>query len=132
MARRSSPQLTEAELRIMTVLWAKGPSSIQDVTDVLRSQYGLAYTTVLTTMRIMARKAYVDFRAHGRAHVYWPLVSQSGYRRTAVQSLLGSFFGGSSHQLAHYLVDSGKLTLGDIEELKSRFILRRGVEEDRD
>ena len=60
MARKQSPQLTEAERRIMDELWARDEASVQELTDALNPEYKLAYTTVLTTIRIMVEKGYVD------------------------------------------------------------------------
>jgi BlaI family penicillinase repressor len=78
MARTASPTLTEAEHRIMSVLWTRGEASVRELTDALEPVYGLAYTTVLTTVRIMADKGYVSFRKEGRAHIYAPALSQEG------------------------------------------------------
>src|SRR5687767_5827435 len=111
MPRPPSSHLTEAEQRVMTVLWAKGEASVQDVMEALKSEHDLAYTTVLTTMRIMADKGYIGLRKEGRAHVYWPLVKQAGVRRRALRSLLTSFFDGSPQSLAQHLVEHEKLTL---------------------
>lgn len=122
MPRPPSPHLTEAEQRIMTVLWARGEASVQDVTDALKARHALAYTTVLTTMRVMADKGYLGFRKEGRAHFYWPLIKQAGVRRKALRSLLTSFFDGSPQSLAQHLVDDEKLTLADIESLRARLI----------
>ena len=125
MARPSSPMLTEAESRIMGILWEKGEATVRDVTDALSAEHGLAYTTVLTTIRIMTEKGYVDFRKEGRAHVYRPLLSQTGARKKALGSVLGSLFNGSSKQLAQHLIEDEELTLEDIEALREEFIARK-------
>jgi BlaI family penicillinase repressor len=122
MARSSSPTLTEAERRIMGVLWERGEASVRDLTDALEPQYGLAYTTVLTTVRIMADKGYVTFRKAGRAHIYAPALSQEGAQRSALGSVMQSFFGGSPQRLAQQLVADEKLTLDDIEALRAELL----------
>ncbi|MAK61587.1 MAG: MarR family transcriptional regulator [Ponticaulis sp.] len=124
MARKRNTQLTDAERRIMDVLWEKGEASVSDVTDALKDQHDLAYTTVLTTVRIMAEKGYVDFRKEGRAHVYRPLISESSARQTALGAVVSSFFGGSPKRLAQHLVENENLTLEDIEALRAEVIRR--------
>lgn len=124
MARKQSPQLTEAERRIMDELWARDEASVQELTDALNPEYKLAYTTVLTTIRIMVEKGYVDFRKEGRAHIYRPLLSEDSARQSALGALVKSFFEGSPQRLAQHLVDNEKLTLDDIEKLRAEVIKR--------
>ncbi|MAP96220.1 MAG: MarR family transcriptional regulator [Ponticaulis sp.] len=124
MARKQSHQLTEAERRIMDVLWDSGEASVQDVTDALTQDHQLAYTTVLTTIRIMAEKGYVGFRKEGRAHIYHPLLSQDAARKTALGDVMKAFFQGSSQRLAQHLVENENLTLEDIERLRAEVIRR--------
>lgn len=122
MARPTSPQLTDAEQRIMTLLWERGEASVRDLTEALQAEHGLAYTTVLTTIRIMADKGYVGFRKQGKAHIYRPLLSREGARSRALGSLVGSLFGGSPQSLAQHLVAEEQLTLEDIEALRDALL----------
>jgi len=122
MARPASPQLTDAEQRIMSVLWDRGEASVRALTDALEPEHGLAYTTVLTTVRIMADKGYVGFRKDGRAHIYHPLLSREGAQARALGSLVKSLFGGSPQSLAQHLVKDDQLTLEDIEALRAEFL----------
>ena len=126
MARKKSPQLTDAERRIMDVLWDAGEASVQDITDALSDEHQLAYTTVLTTVRIMVDKGYLDFRKEGRAHIYRPVVSRDFARKNALGALVKSFFGGSPQSLAQHLVETDNLTLEDIERLREEVIRRSG------
>ncbi|MEM8984312.1 MAG: BlaI/MecI/CopY family transcriptional regulator [Pseudomonadota bacterium] len=124
MARKRTAELTDAEHRIMTVLWAAGEATVRQVTDALDAEHGLAYTTVLTTIGIMADKGYVEFRKEGRAHVYRPLISREGAQRKALGSLLLALFEGSAQQLAQRLVADEQLSLDDIEALRTELIER--------
>ena len=69
MARKTSPTLTEAELRLMNVLWTRGPSTVGDVVEALPAEVDLAYSTVLTTLRILEEKGYLRHAKEGRAFV---------------------------------------------------------------
>lgn len=124
MARKRSHQLTDAEQRIMTVLWTDGEATVREITDQLKSDHGLAYTTILTTIRIMADKGYVGFRKDGRAHIYRPLISRERAQQRAVGSLLSSLFEGSPQRLAQHLVEDDQLTLDDIEALRAELVAR--------
>lgn len=122
MARSASPQLTDAEQRIMDQLWEMGEASVRQLTDALEPKFGLAYTTVLTTIRIMAEKGHVDFRKEGRAHIFRPVLSREGAQRRAVGTIMQSLFGGSPQRLAQHLVVEDQLTLDDIEALRAELL----------
>lgn len=122
MPRPTSPQLTDAEHRIITVLWDRGEASVRDVTEALQAEHDLAYTTVLTTIRIMTDKGYVAFRKEGRAHVYRAVLSRTGAQRQAIGSLVSSLFDGSPQSLAQHLIEDEKLTLEDIEALRAALL----------
>lgn len=130
MARTASPQLTEAEQRIMDQLWDMGEASVRQLTEALEPKYGLAYTTVLTTVRIMSDKGYVDFRKDGRAHIFKPLLSREGAQRKALGSVLQSLFSGSPQQLAQHLVAEDQLTLEDIDALRAELLRKSGDRRD--
>ena len=126
MVRPTSPQLTEAEQRIMDQLWTMKEASVRQLTEALEPKYGLAYTTVLTTVRIMADKGYVDFRKDGRAHIFRPKLSREGAQRKAIGTVMQSLFGGSPRELAQHLVAEEQLTLDDIEALRAELIAKHG------
>lgn len=122
MPRTASPQLTDAEQRIMDVLWDRGEASVRELTEALEAAHGLAYTTVLTTVRIMAEKGHVSFRKEGRAHIYAPAVSRNGAQKSALGRLVDNLFSGSPQALAQHLIEDEKLTLEDIEALRAHLI----------
>lgn len=124
MPRPPSSRLTDAEQRIMNQLWEMGEASVRDLTEALQAKHGLAYTTVLTTIRIMSDKGYVRFRKEGRAHIYRPVLSREGAQRSAIKSVVKSFFEGSPRRLAQHLVEDEKLSLEDIEALRSALLER--------
>ncbi|MFZ0419292.1 MAG: BlaI/MecI/CopY family transcriptional regulator [Candidatus Sulfotelmatobacter sp.] len=98
MPPRKSPTLTEAELRLMEVLWQKGPATVQQVVQDLPEKAPLAYNSVLTTIRILEKKGYVKHVKDGRAYVYTPLVERQEATRSEIRRLVNRFFG-SSHEL---------------------------------
>jgi len=118
MARPKSKTLTLAEQRIMNVLWERNEASVRDITDILSREHDLAYTTVLTTTRILADKGYVGFRKDGRTHIYSPLISKQTERKSAVSNMLRNLFDGSPRALAQHLIEADDLTPEDIKALR--------------
>jgi BlaI family transcriptional regulator, penicillinase repressor len=98
MPPRKSVTLTEAELRLMDVLWTKGLATVQQVLESLPKNQPLAYNSVLTTIRVLEKKGYVKHVKDGRAHVYMPLVGQKEATRFEVRHLVNRFFK-NSHEL---------------------------------
>lgn len=105
MGRKPSAHLTDAELRLMQVVWDRGSASVADVLDALPRDLDLAYSTVLTTMRILEDKGYLKHTKEGRAFVYHPLVGPEEAKRSALKHLLARFFGDSREQLVLNLLE---------------------------
>jgi len=109
---KQSLTLTEAELRIMDVLWRRGSGTVQQV-DWMSSP--LAYNSVLTTIRILERKGYVQHVKDGRAYVYDPIVGRDEATRSEIRHLLGRFFRNSHEALVLNILQDEAI---DAEELK--------------
>ena len=108
MPPRKSVTLTEAELRLMEVLWEKGPCTVQQVLEALSSKPSLAYNSVLTTTRILEKKGYVKHVKDGRAHVYAPLLGRKEATRSEIRHLVSRFFANSDEMLVlNILEDRG-------------------------
>lgn len=97
MPPKQSVTLTEAELRIMEVLWVKGSGTVQQVLDWLPSP--LAYNSVLTTIRILEKKGHVKHAKDGRAHVYEPIIGREEATRSEIRHLVSRFFRDSHEAL---------------------------------
>jgi len=107
---RKSETLTEAELRLMDVLWQKGSATVQQVLDGLPEKPALAYNSVLTTIRVLENKGYLEHVKDGRAHVYKPIMERDEATRSEIRHLVGRFFK-NSHEL---------LVLNILEDLSSK------------
>ena len=109
-----SATLTEAELRLMDVLWQQGPSTVQQVLEALPGKSPLAYNSVLTTIRILEKKGYVRHIKDGRAYIYRALVEREEASRSEIRHLAHRFFQNSHEMLVlNILEDRGV----DSEEL---------------
>ncbi|HXN47886.1 MAG TPA: BlaI/MecI/CopY family transcriptional regulator [Bryobacteraceae bacterium] len=118
MARKKSTTLTEAELPIMEVLWDKGVATVGEVAEGLSKDKAVAYNTVLTLMRILERKGYVQHTKDGRAFVYQPVVDRGEASRTAVRQLLNRFFNDSPELLVLNLLHDEAIDEQEIERLR--------------
>ena len=118
MARTKSTTLTEAELRIMDVLWEKGAGTVQQVMDGLTKKPPLAYNTVLTTIRILEKKGYVQHVKEGRAHMFVPMVGQNEAKRFEIRRLVSRFFRNSHEQLVMSILEDRSITEDEVQRLR--------------
>jgi predicted transcriptional regulator len=116
MPPKRSITLTEAELRLMKVLWTRGESAVSDMVSAVDSP--LAYTSVLTTVRILETKGYVRHRQQGRAFLYSACVAEHEAGRSEVRHVLQRFFGNSREQLMLSLLGDGEITPAELKRLK--------------
>jgi predicted transcriptional regulator len=121
---RKSATLTEAELRLMDVLWQKGRATVQDVVTSLPEKRPLAYNSVLTTIRILEKKGYVGHIKDGRAHVYMPIVERRDATRSEVRHLISRFFK-DSHELLVLNILEDK-SIDEVELKRLRGLLGEG------
>ncbi len=118
MPRRPSETLTDAELRIMKVLWLKGSGTVQSVLEALAEAPALAYNSVLTTIRVLERKGYVEHAKDGRAHVYAPLVGRKEATRSEIRHLAGRFFKNSHEQLVLNILEERGIDAEELDRLR--------------
>jgi predicted transcriptional regulator len=124
---KQSSTLTEAELRIMNVLWPRGTGTVQQVLEALQDKTELAYNSVLTTIRVLEKKGYVKHVKDGRAHVYVPVIERQEASRSEIRHLVNRFFKDSHEQLVLNILEDRGL---DPEELKRlRQMLEAGAEQ---
>ena len=116
--------LTDREADVMQVLWDSGPSLVAEVREHLADP--LAYTTVLTVLRILETKGYVGHTEEGRVHRYFASVEQQSARKSALRHLTDKLFGGSSELLMTHLVSDQKLTAEQVQRLRRILGTRAG------
>lgn len=120
MPPKPSSTLTDAELRLMKLLWSRGESSVGDLQAALPEDDGLAYTSVLTTVRILEAKGYVKHRKKGRAFFYTPVVLEMQASGTALRQTLARFFNNSREQLLLSMLGDKEISPRELRELKKR------------
>jgi BlaI family transcriptional regulator, penicillinase repressor len=115
---KKSPTLTEAELRLMDVLWLKGPATVHSILEELPAKPALAYNSVLTTIRILEKKGYVQHMKEGRAHIYMPLVGRQEATRFEIKNLVGRFFKNSHELLLLNILEDKSISADELTRLK--------------
>lgn len=118
MPRKSGPGLTDAELRLMEVLWEKGEGTVANVVEALPQSAPLAYSSVLTTLRILDNKGYLTHRQEGRAYIYRPVIGREEARQSAVSHLVRRFFDGSHNQLMLRLLEDKGIDARELQRLR--------------
>jgi predicted transcriptional regulator len=118
LARKKSPTLTEAELRIMEALWRLERGTVAEVTDLLPPPRA-AYNTVLTILRILEQKGYVAHEEAGRAYVYVPLIAREAAAQSAVKQVVSKFFENNAGALALRLIENERPSDEELSRLRS-------------
>jgi BlaI family penicillinase repressor len=112
------PKLTKLELQIMEALWTHGACSIREIQQAFPEANRPAYTTVQTTVyRMEGKEALRRVKKISNAHIFEAVVSRDAAQRRLIDDLLG-LFGGRTQPVMAHLIDSGKLTLEDVEEAR--------------
>jgi predicted transcriptional regulator len=120
LARKKSLNLTEGEIRLMDVVWEKGPVTVAEVAEALPRELGLAYNTVLTTMRILEEKGYLSHTRteEGRAFRYTAVVGREEAGRKAVRYLVSRFFRNSPELLVLNLLEDEDLSAKELRRIR--------------
>lgn len=118
MARKRSPALTDAEARVMSVLWRHHPATVADVVTALSKARPATYSTVQTMLRILEAKGYVTHEKVARAFQYRPLVDERQARRRALKHLVGRLFSGSPSLLVLNVLEDEQIDPAELKKLK--------------
>jgi BlaI family transcriptional regulator, penicillinase repressor len=110
-------QLTDREAEVMDVLWKHGGCLVAEVRERLPEEF--AYTTVLSVLRTLEAKGYVDHASEGRGHRYFAKVQQRSARRSALRHIARKFFDGSQELLLSHLVSQRQLTAEEIARMRA-------------
>jgi BlaI family transcriptional regulator, penicillinase repressor len=116
---KKSDVLTEAELRLMDVLWQRERATVQEVLDALPKSLSLAYNSVLTTIRILEKKGYVRHVKEGRAFVYMPVVERQEATRSEIRRLVARFFDDSRDLLVLNLLEERNIDADELQRLRA-------------
>ena len=125
----SLPRLTKLELQIMDALWTRGALSVREIQQTFAEKNRAAYTTVQTMVyRLETKKAIRRVKKIGNAYIFEAAISRASAQRRLIDELL-AFFGGRSQPVMAHLIETGKLTLEDVQQAEQT--LRKLAKKDR-
>jgi BlaI family transcriptional regulator, penicillinase repressor len=116
--RPASKTLTDQELEIMKVVWERQTTTVRDVYEALLERRKVAYTTVMTMMKILEQKGYLIRNQVDRAYVYRPAEPKNRVIRAMVRDFVNRVFNGSAEPLLVHLIEDRQLSAEEIEELR--------------
>jgi BlaI family transcriptional regulator, penicillinase repressor len=125
MPRRSSKHPTELELEILKILWTAGQSTVRQIQEALAPGRGLAYTTVMTMLTIMANKGYVRRTKSGNGFVYRARIEQEKTSSGMLQDLTDRLFGGSTAAVVQHLLDTADLDPKELDHIRQLVARKR-------
>ncbi len=117
-------RLAERELQIMKVLWQKDRATVREVQDALAAVQPLAYTSVLTMMRILEQKGYLEHEEKERTFIYRPCISETQASRSLIRDLIDRVFDGSAGLLVQSVLDAEEITPEELARLKQMIAAR--------
>ncbi len=112
------PRPTEAEIEILSVLWAKGPLTVRDVYTELAAERDIGYTTILKQMQVMTEKGLLLRDESQRSHIYRPKQKPETMQRSILREFVAKVFAGSTQQLVLQALSSKKASPEQIAEIQ--------------
>ena len=109
-------ELTKAEDQVMQILWRLGHAFVKDIVEEIPEPKP-AYNTISTIVRILETKGFVDHKAYGKTHEYFPLISKEKYTKFYLNNLLKGYFNGSFQNLVSFFAKENKMDIKSIEKL---------------
>jgi len=109
-------ELTKAEEQIMQILWQLKEAIVKDIIEEMPNPKP-AYNTVSTVVRVLEGKGFIDHKAYGNSHVYFPLISDAEYKKFTFDKMMSSYFSNSYQSLVSFIVDEKKISVKEVDEL---------------
>lgn len=109
-------ELTKAEEQIMQILWQLNEAIVKDILEQMPEPRP-AYNTVSTVVRVLEGKGFIDHKAFGNSHVYFPAVSEDEYKKFTFDKMMKNYFNDSYKSLVSFIADDKKLGLKELDEL---------------
>ena len=108
--------LTKAEEQVMQILWQLDEAIVKDIIEKMPDPKP-AYNTVSTVVRVLEGKGFIDHKAYGNSHVYFPAVTEAEYKKFTFDKMMKNYFSNSYQSLVSFIADEKKLGLKELDEL---------------
>lgn len=110
-------ELTKAEEQIMQILWELKKGFVKDIVEKFPDPKP-AYNTVSTIVRILEKKGFVDYKAYGKTHEYYPIIDKDQYKKDFLGNFVKDYFSNSYKQMVSFFTNESKISIKDLEEIK--------------
>ncbi|SHN28992.1 BlaI/MecI/CopY family transcriptional regulator [Mucilaginibacter sp. OK098] len=111
-------ELTKAEEQVMQILWQLKEAIVKDIIEEMPDPKP-AYNTVSTVVRVLEGKGFIDHKAYGNSHVYFPAISDAEYKKFTFDKMMKNYFSNSYKSLVSFIVDEKELDIKELDELSS-------------
>ncbi|MFC0517438.1 BlaI/MecI/CopY family transcriptional regulator [Mucilaginibacter angelicae] len=111
-------ELTKAEEQVMQILWQLKEAIVKDIIEEMPEPKP-AYNTVSTVVRVLEGKGFIDHKAYGNSHVYFPIISDAEYKKFTFDKMMKNYFSDSYQSLVSFIVDEKKISVKELDELTS-------------
>jgi len=111
-------ELTKAEEQVMQILWQLKEAIVKDIIEEMPEPKP-AYNTVSTVVRVLEGKGFIDHKAYGNSHVYFPLISDAEYKKFTFDKMMKNYFSNSYQSLVSFIVDEKKISVKELDDLTS-------------
>jgi predicted transcriptional regulator len=111
-------ELTKAEEQVMQILWQLKEAIVKDIIEEMPEPKP-AYNTVSTVVRVLEGKGFIDHKAYGNSHVYFPLISDAEYKKFTFDKMMKNYFSDSYQSLVSFIIDEKKISIKELDELTS-------------
>ena len=109
-------ELTKAEEQVMQLLWQLNEAIVKDIIALMPHPKP-AYNTVSTVVRVLEGKGFIDHKAYGNSHVYFPIISEAEYRKYTFDKMMSNYFDNSYKSLVSFIADEKNLGIKELDEL---------------
>jgi BlaI family transcriptional regulator, penicillinase repressor len=109
-------ELTKAEEQVMQLLWQLNEAIVKDIMALMPDPKP-AYNTVSTVVRVLEGKGFIDHKAYGNSHVYYPLITEAQYKKFTFDKMMSNYFSNSYESLVSFIADEKKLGVKELDEL---------------
>ena len=109
-------ELTKAEEQVMQLLWQLKEAIVKDIIEHMPEPKP-AYNTVSTVVRVLEGKGFIDHKAYGNSHVYFPLISEAQYKKFTFDKMMSNYFSNSYQSLVSFIANEKKLDIQQLDEL---------------
>lgn len=111
-------ELTKTEERVMQIIWKLKKCFVNDIIDAISDESKPPYNTISSVVRILEKKAYLGYKAYGKTHEYFPLISKSEYRKESLKKMLSGYFDNSAESLFSFMLKEKQLSREEINKIK--------------